>query len=83
MMKTYISPGLLDWHLRVCVGKATVNVHFSGGHLGPNGMKPASFSTDQAALQKIIEESPQFRRGRIVIHKDMTFEKRKSCSSLE
>lgn len=66
MRKTYIAPGMLDWQMCVLVGEARVRIHFSGGFISPNGLVPAKFSTDQAALQKIIEGSTQYRRGRVV-----------------
>ena len=67
MRKTYIAPGMLDWQMCVALGEAKVRIRFTGGFISPNGLVPAQFATDQAALQKIIEGSPQFSRRRVVI----------------
>lgn len=62
---TYIAPGMLEWQMCVKVGKALVRVCFSGGFMGSNGLVPARCSTSDKALQRIIEESAQFRAGRV------------------
>ncbi|MDE6576746.1 MAG: hypothetical protein K2J82_07915 [Muribaculaceae bacterium] len=66
MEKTYIAPGMLDWQMCIPVGKSRVRINFTGGFMGPNGLVSSRFSTSDPALQRIIENSPQFERRRVV-----------------
>lgn len=60
MTKTYIARGLLDYQATLNVGGAMIRICFSGGSMGTNGIISARYTTDNAALQKIIENSPYF-----------------------
>ena len=64
-MKTYIAKGLLDFQMSVNVQGAIIRICFSGGYMGPNGVVSARYSTDNPALQKIIEQSEHFKIGRV------------------
>ena len=61
----YIVRGLLDWKMTINTGGAILRFHFSGGTMGPNGVVPARYCTDNEALQKIIENSEPYRKGMI------------------
>ena len=67
-MKTivvYATPNLMEWGMNVKVGKTTVHVFFQGGQPQQNSGKPAQFRTDNPILQHAIENSPEFKSGRI------------------
>lgn len=65
--KTYAARGLLDWQLALNVGGAILRIVFSGGSMGSNGVLPAKYTTDNEAIQRIIEDTDHFRRGRIYL----------------
>lgn len=62
---TYGAPGLVDWVAQIKVGGATVRVHFTGGALTSYGVTPAEYTTSNAFMQKVIENSSYFKDGRI------------------
>ena len=63
--KTYGVSGLMDWTTQIKVGKGAVSVHFTGGALTAYGVTPAKFSTSNTFFQNVIENSEQFKSGRI------------------
>lgn len=63
--KTYGVSGLMDWTTQIKVGKGSVSVHFTGGALTAYGVTPAKYSTSNTFFQNIIENSEQFKSGRI------------------
>lgn len=67
MSKTYIAPGLLDLHLVLRAGCAWLTVEFKGGRLSGYGDYAATFATCDPSLQFLIENSPEFRTGRIYL----------------
>lgn len=67
MQKTYAARGLLDWQMAINVGGAIIRICFSGGSMGGNGVIPARYSTDNPALQAIIESTPQYKSGKIYL----------------
>lgn len=64
---TYGVTGLIDWNARIPVGKAAMNVHFTGGALTKYGVTPAEFTTTDSFTQRVIEDSEYFRTGRITV----------------
>lgn len=66
MKTTYISKGLLELHITLNAGGAEIPIHFTGGTIGSNGVISARFTTDNPAIQKLIEKSEYFRKRRIV-----------------
>lgn len=66
--KTYAARGLLDFQMALNVGGAIIRIIFSGGMMGSNGVVSAKYTTDNPALQAIIERSPQFTGGRIYLY---------------
>lgn len=68
MKKTYAARGLLDWQMALNVGGAIIRICFSGGSMGTNGVIPAKYTTDNPAIQRIIENSPQFLDQRIILY---------------
>lgn len=63
--KTYGVSGLMDWTTQIKAGKASVSVHFTGGALTAYGVTPAKYSTSNPFFQSVIENSEQFKSGRI------------------
>ena len=68
--KTYAAAGLLDYKMTLNVNGAFLRLCFSGGSMGYNGVISAKYSTDNPALQRMIENSEQFRSGRIYLFKE-------------
>lgn len=65
--KTYGAPRLVDWVAQIKAGGATVRVHFTGGALTSYGVTPAEYTTDNAFIQKVIEQSRYYKEGRIIL----------------
>lgn len=63
--KTYGVSGLMDWTTQIKAGKGFVSVHFTGGALTAYGVTPAKYSTSNPFFQSVIENSKQFKSGRI------------------
>lgn len=66
--KTYAARGLLDWQLALNVSGAIIRLWFTGGSMGSCGVLPAKYTTDNPAVQRLIEESDHFKSGRIYIY---------------
>lgn len=64
---TYGVADLIDWNARIPVGKASMNVHFTGGALTKYGVTPAEFTTADPFTQRVIEDSDYFRMGKITV----------------
>ena len=65
--KTYAARGLLEWQMALNVGGAILRICFSGGSMGSNGVLPAKYTTDNPAIQKVIEKSKHFISGKIFL----------------
>ena len=65
--KTYAARGMIDWQMAINVNGAIIKIYFTGGYMGSNGLMPAKYTTDNEAIQKIIEATPQFESGRIFL----------------
>lgn len=63
--KTYGAAGYMDWVAQIPAGAAKVKIHFSGGTLTQYGVTPAEYTTDNAFIQNVIENSQYFKDGRI------------------
>lgn len=63
---TYGVYGLTEWEALIPVGKARIRIPFEGGSMSGFGITPATFTTSDAKLKRIIENSPQYRNRRIV-----------------
>ena len=63
---TYGVPGLVDWIAEIKAGAATLRVHFSGGALTTYGVTPAEYTTANPFIQKVLEQSSEFKNGRII-----------------
>lgn len=59
--------GAIERIIAVRIGKATMNITFSGGALDSSGVVPATFVTKNAFEQKVIENHPEFKSGVIKV----------------
>jgi hypothetical protein len=69
--KTYGVRGYMEWVALIECGKATVKVHFSGGSLTGYGVTPAEFTTQNPMTQAIIENSKEFKSGKIFLLREI------------
>lgn len=69
--KTYGVSGYMEWVALIECGKATVKVHFSGGCLTGYGVTPAEFTTQNPMTQAIIENSKEFKSGKIFLLREI------------
>lgn len=63
--KTYGVSGLIDWQAQIKAGKASLVINFTGGGLTSYGITPAQYTTENILYQKVIENSRDFKRGKI------------------
>lgn len=63
--KTYGINGLLEWHGLVECHGVKMKVDFTNGSVSAYGVAPATFTTEDALTQHIIESSEQYTNGRI------------------
>ena len=63
--KTYGINGLLEWHGYVECSGVRMKVDFTNGSVTAFGVAPATFTTENSLTQHIIENSEQFKKGRI------------------
>lgn len=65
--KTYAVYHLTEKHTVFRLGKTKVKVSFTGGVVTKQGVKPATFTTDDPVVQMAIEKSDDFRKGNVKI----------------
>ena len=61
----------MEWVALIECGKATVKVHFSGGSLTGYGVTPAEFTTQNPMTQAIIENSKDYKSGKIFLLREI------------
>lgn len=66
-IKTYGVKGLMEWQAIIRTGKARLHINFTGGLPTGYGIKPAEYTTGNEIIQKIIENSQDFRVGKITL----------------
>lgn len=64
-MKTYGIHGLLEWHGTIHSKGLTMKLDFTNGSTTAYGVAPATFITKDEITQHIIENSNEFKSGRI------------------
>lgn len=64
---TYGVSGMMEYQAVIKIGRATMKVPFSEGSMTAMGVNPAKFTTENFVVQRAIEQSGDFRRGRIYI----------------
>lgn len=69
-IKTYGIRGLLEWHGVVeSKGGVKMKVDFTNGSVTAYGVAPATFTTRDELTQYVMENSEQFKKGRIHLEK--------------
>ena len=66
--KVYGIYGLLEWHGTVESNGVRMKVDFTNGTVTAFGTAPATFATENPVTQHFIENSDQFKKGRIRIY---------------
>lgn len=64
---TYGVSGMMEYQSLIRFGKNTLKVTFTGGSMNAIGVTPATFTTGNFLIQQAIENSSEFKRGRIRI----------------
>lgn len=64
-LKKYGTFGLMEWKAVIKAGRATLHIHFTGGHDNEYGIIPATYRTSDPIIQHIIEHSNFFAEGKI------------------
>lgn len=62
---TYGVSGMMEYQAIIRFGKNTLKVTFTGGSMNAIGVTPATFTTNNFLIQQAIENSNEFKRGRI------------------
>lgn len=81
--KTYGIYGLLEWHGYVTSGTTRMKVSFTNGSTSAWGVAPATFTTKDALTQHIIENSDQFKGGRIRLVRSVEIAEPKKAKAQE
>lgn len=72
--KTYGINGLLEWHGLVESHGVKMKVDFTNGSVTAYGVAPATFTTTDALTQYILENSEQFKKGKIQLLRSYVIE---------
>lgn len=65
--KTYGVRGLIEWHTYYAAGRLRLRADFEGGVSTPFGITPARYSTSHPVMQHLIENSPEFKEGKVFL----------------
>ncbi len=64
---TYGVYGMMEYQSIIKIGRATLKVLFSDGSMTAFGQNPAKYTTSDFLVQRAIENSSDFKRGRITV----------------
>lgn len=64
---TYGVSGMMEYQAVIKVGRNNMKVLFSDGSVSAMGVNPATFTTENFMVQHAIENSSDFKRGRIKV----------------
>ena len=64
---TYGVNGMMEYQAIIKIGRATLKVMFTDGSMTAIGQNPAKYTTSDFLVQRAIENSSEFKRGRITI----------------
>lgn len=64
---TYGVYGMMEYQAIIKIGRATLNVLFTDGSMTSIGQNPAKYTTSDFLTQHAIENSSDFKRGRIQV----------------
>lgn len=77
-VKTYGIHGVVERVIAARLGKATMNITFSGGIMDSSGVRPATFTTNKVVEQYVVENHPMFKNGSIKVINEIILEPEKS-----
>lgn len=80
-IKVYGVLGLLEWQCLIVSGGVKYHISFADGAMSAAGNTPAKFRTDNPIVQDVIENSPQFKKGRIKLLKTTVVEEDNNAST--
>lgn len=66
-LKSYGYKGKVECSKIFRLGSTNFRIDFTGGSITAEGVIPAKFDTSNIAYQAVIESSPEFKSGKIVI----------------
>lgn len=64
---TYGVYGMMEYQTIIKIGRATLKVLFTDGSMTAIGQNPAKYTTSDFLVQHAIENSSEFKRGRITV----------------
>ncbi len=64
---TYGVYGMMEYQSIIKIGRATLKVMFSDGSMTALGQNPAKYTTSDFLVQRAIENSSEFKKGRIMV----------------
>ncbi len=64
---TYGVSGMMEYQAVIKVGRNNMKVLFTDGSISAMGVNPATFTTENYMVQHAIENSTDFKRGRIKV----------------
>ena len=64
---TYGVHGMMEYQAIIKIGRATLKVLFTDGSMTAIGQNPAKYTTSDFLVQHAIENSSEFKRGRITV----------------
>lgn len=76
-VKTYGIHGVVERVIAARLGKATMNITFSGGIMDSSGVRPATFTTNKVVEQYVVENHPMFKNGSIKVINEIVVEPEK------
>lgn len=81
-VKTYGIHGVVERVIAARLGKATINITFSGGIMDSSGVRPATFTTGKVVEQYIVENHPMFKNGSIKVINEIVVEPEKEQNTV-
>lgn len=82
-VKTYGIHGVVERVIAARLGKATMNITFSGGIMDSSGVRPATFTTNKVVEQYVVENHPMFKNGPIKVISEIDLEPKKETAKTE
>lgn len=82
-VKTYGIHGVVERVIAARLGKATMNITFSGGIMDSSGVRPATFTTNKVVEQYVVENHPMYKNGSIKVISEIDLEPKKETAKTE
>ena len=82
-VKTYGIHGVVERVIAARLGKATMNITFSGGIMDSSGVRPATFTTNKVVEQYVVENHPMFKNGSIKVISEIDLEPKEETAKTE